>query len=278
MIVRYESDGSIVMITQNDHAQLSGLFAAHWGNKEFEKPRPYGSMVRAAMFHDRGWIRYETGPQLNSETGKTPNYREVPSDRAQLEAFEWAGDWLSDIDAYAGLMIARHRTGLWQRRYGVIIHPPAIQRGRLPGDIEAFIARSEAKQKSAAANLDQLELTVNYHLLQVWDMMSLYICSNELLKPDRIEPVPVSYTVQQGIAMTLTPLEMQTIGLDPYPFDQPYLTTNVIFRRLTETRFEDSAELQSTYFKTAPQITSFQLVPYAAGRQGPPKSLHLAFG
>ena len=28
MIVRYESDGSIVMITQNDHAQLSGLFAA----------------------------------------------------------------------------------------------------------------------------------------------------------------------------------------------------------------------------------------------------------
>lgn len=261
MIVRYESDGSIVMITQNDHAQLSGLFAAHWGNKEFEKPRPYGSMVRAAMFHDRGWIRYETGPQLNSETGKTPNYREVPSDRAQLEAFEWAGDWLSDIDAYAGLMIARHRTGLWQRRYGVITHPPAIQRGRLPGDIEAFIARSEARQKSAAAKLDPLELTVNYNLLQVWDMMSLYICSNEMLKPDRIEPVPVSYAARQGIAMTLTPLETQTIGLDPYPLDQPYLTTNVIFRRLTKTKFEDSAELQSAYFKTAPQITSFQLMP-----------------
>ena len=266
MIVRYESDGSIVMITQNDHAQLSGLFAAHWGNKEFEKPRPYGSMVRAAMFHDRGWIRYETGPQLNSETGKTPNYREVPNDRAQLEAFEWAGDWLSDIDAYAGLMIARHRTGLWQGRYGVITHPPAIQRGRLPGDIEAFIARSEAKQKSTAEKLDSKELAVNYNLLQVWDMMSLYICSNEMPKPDRIEPVPVSYTVQQGIAMTLAPLETQTIGLDPYPFDQPYLTTNVIFRRLTESRFEDSAELQSAYFKTAPQITSFRLVPYAAGR------------
>ena len=52
MIVRYESDGSIVMITQNDHAQLSGLFAAHWGNEKFEKPRPYPSLVRAAMFHD----------------------------------------------------------------------------------------------------------------------------------------------------------------------------------------------------------------------------------
>ena len=124
MIVRYESDGSIVMITQNDHAQLSGLFAAHWGNDAFEKPHPYESAVRAAMFHDRGWICYETGPRLNKDTGKTPNYREVPNDAQQLEAFEWAGDWLSSIDAYAGLLISKHRTGLWQSRYGVMRQPP----------------------------------------------------------------------------------------------------------------------------------------------------------
>jgi hypothetical protein len=41
---------------------------------------------RAAMFHDRGWIRYEAGPQLNPETDKTPNYRDVPNDKSQLEA------------------------------------------------------------------------------------------------------------------------------------------------------------------------------------------------
>jgi hypothetical protein len=261
MIVRYESDGSIVMITQNDHAQLSGLFAAHWGNEKFEKPRPYGSLVRAAMFHDRGWIRYETGPQLDPESGKTPNYREVPTDRAQLEAFEWAGEWLSAIDAYAGLMIAKHRTGLWQGRYGVIKHPSAIRRGRLPPDIETFIARSEAKQKYAAEKLNPDELAINYNLLQVWDMLSLYICSTELHKPDRIEPVPVSYSGQEGIALTLVPLEMQTIALNPYPFDHPSLTANVIFRRLAQTKFKDSDELQSAYFKTAPQIASFRLLP-----------------
>lgn len=261
MIVRYESDGTIVMITQNDHAQLSGLFAAHWGNAQFEKPRPYGSLVRAAMFHDRGWIRYETSPQLNPETGKTPNYREVPNDRAQLEAFEWAGDWLAAIDAYAGLMIAKHRTGLWQGRYGVIKHPPAIQRGTLAPEIQAFIARSEAKQKAAAAKLDAEELAVNYNLLQVWDMLSLYICSSEVLKPDRIEPAPCAYSERAGASLSLAPVEKQTIAIDPYPFDQPTLTTNLIFRRLTQTKFQDSAELQSVYFSTAPQITSFRLVP-----------------
>ena len=261
MIVRYESDGSIVMITQNDHAQLSGLFAAHWGNDAFERPRPYASLVRAAMFHDRGWIRYETGPQLNPQTGKTPSYREVPNDRTQLEAFEWAGDWLSAIDPYAGLMITKHRSGLWQGRYGVITHPPAIQRGTLPPEIQAFIARSEAKQKVAAEKLDAKEIAINYNLLQVWDMMSLYICSTEALAPDRIEPVPIAYSGAAGVAMTLTPLQSNTIALDPYPFDQPSLTTNVIFRRLARNKFKDSAELQTAYFKTAPQVASFELVP-----------------
>jgi hypothetical protein len=262
MIVRYESNGSLVMITQNDHAQLSGLFAAHWGNREFEKPRPYLSLVRAAMFHDRGWIRYETGPQLDPQTGRTPSFRDVPNDRPQLEAFEWAGDWLSAIDPYAGLMISRHRTGLYQGRYGVMTHPPAIQRGKLPPEIEALIARSEAKQKVAAEKVDASELASNYNLLQVWDMLSLYICTSEVLKPDRIEPVPLAYSGAR-VAMQMRPFERDTIALDPYPFDQASLVTNVILRRLTRTSFKDSADLQMEYFKTAPQTMSFRLIPGA---------------
>jgi hypothetical protein len=31
----HESDSTIVMITQNDHALICGLSAAHWGNKDF---------------------------------------------------------------------------------------------------------------------------------------------------------------------------------------------------------------------------------------------------
>jgi hypothetical protein len=261
MIVRYESNGTIVMITQNDHAQLSGLFAAHWGNAQFEKPRPYVSLVRAAMFHDRGWIRYEVSPQLNAETGQTPNYREVPNTKTQLDAFEWAGDWLSESDPYAGLMITKHRSGLWQGRYGVITQPPARERGTLPPVIKEFIARSEAKQKIAAQSFDAAELAVNYNLLQVWDLISLYICSTEVLKPDRIAPVPLGYSGRTGVTMTLDPVAPQTIALDPYPFDGLSLTTNVIHRRLTHTKFKDEAELQASYFKTAPQIVSFTLVP-----------------
>jgi hypothetical protein len=260
MIVRYEADGTIVMITQSDHALASGLFAAHWGNDKFEKPRPYGSLVRAAMFHDRGWIRYETIPMLDTE-GKTPSYRQVPNSPEQLKAFEWAGDWLGEIDPYAGLMVAKHRTGLWQGRYGVITNPPAIQRGELPPHIKAFIARNEDKQKPTASQFDAKELALNYNLLQVWDMISLYICQNETLTPDVIDPVPVGYAGNPGIAMSLTPLGSNRIALDPYPFDEPSLTTNIVHRRLTQNKFKDEAELQAVYFRTTPQTMAFTFVP-----------------
>jgi len=62
----------------------------------------------------------------------------------------------------AGLMIAKHRTGLWQGRYGVITHPPAIQRGTLPPPIQEFIGRSEGKQKVAGAALDARELAMRH--------------------------------------------------------------------------------------------------------------------
>ena len=118
MIVRYR----VQWLHRHDHskrsAQVSGLFATHWGNQNFQKPRPYKSLVRAAMFHDRGWIRYETGPQLDPQTGKTPNYRQVPNDQAQLDAFEWAGDWLSAIDPYA-MLGAAENTGLALRTVSI---------------------------------------------------------------------------------------------------------------------------------------------------------------
>ncbi|HVG50538.1 MAG TPA: DUF3891 family protein, partial [Xanthobacteraceae bacterium] len=64
MIVQERADGSVILINQTDHAKISGLFAAHWGNSQFARPKPYESTVRAAMFHDVGWYKYETGPRL----------------------------------------------------------------------------------------------------------------------------------------------------------------------------------------------------------------------
>lgn len=263
MIVRNQSDGSAIMITQNDHAKLAGLFAAHWGNREFERPRPYVSMMRAAQYHDSGWLRYETDPYLDPATGKSPSYQQVPNDATQLAAYQAAIDMLTDVDRYSGLMISKHRTGLWQSRYGAITQPPAGPPRQLSDDIRNFIAKNEARQQMIASGLDRDEIAVNYNLLQVWDLLSLYICSHDKHPNHAIAPAPTAYAVAGGASLTLTPTSPTTIVVHPFPFDQAPLEIAVVYRHVPHSALRDADAFKAAYFGARPQSAVFTFVASA---------------
>ena len=264
MIVRNQSDGSVVMITQNDHAKLAGLFAAHWGNARFAKPQPFTSAVRAAQYHDTGWFRYETDPSFDPATGTTPTYQQVPNDAAQLAAYQWAVDMLAGVDPYTGILVSKHRTGLWQSRYNVMTSPPPGPPRTHNPDVKAFIERNETWQTGAASGIDRQELAINYNLLQVWDLMSLYICSNEHLKECTIEPVPTTYfDGGKGVTMKLVPSSQGRIAASPYPFDGPSLEVSVVFRQLRRDELRDRDSFQAAYFAARPQVANFTFVDAA---------------
>jgi hypothetical protein len=260
MIVREEPDGALLLINQTEHAKISGLFAAHWGNSEFARPHPYEPVVRAAIFHDAGWYRYETSPRYDAATGKTPNFMQVPLDRAQLDAFQWAIDWLTGIDGYAGLLINKHRTGLWRGRYGAIKHPPHLTPPSLGPMVEAFIAENEERQKAQERTKDATELWVNYQLLQFWDLLSLYFCVRQPYQ-QFVEPVPTRYGAGEGVRLDLTPLGDGRVAIDPYPFDLPSLPISIPYRRLPTATFADEAAFRAAYFQALPQLMRFELVP-----------------
>ena len=98
MIVRRQPNNELVLIGQTDHSRLVGQLAAHWGNENFETPDPYASIVRAATFHDYGWLRYETGPLINPDTGEPYQFLQLPLGSTQLESYQWSLDWLAGID------------------------------------------------------------------------------------------------------------------------------------------------------------------------------------
>jgi hypothetical protein len=264
MIVRHQSDGSLVMIAQNDHGTISGLCAAHWGNARFEKPRPYESCVRAAYWHDLVWLKEETNPRFDSKTGHTPNFLDVPNE-TQLDAYKWANEWVANVDRYAGLLVNKHRTGIWRSRYGMMKNPSYAPL-KLAPEIEAFVAASHAEQNAitAAAGFDQRELTINYNLLQIWDLLSLFICTKEHIKENTLEPVPTTYSKEGGICMRLTPITQTRISIDPYPFDQPTLEMKVIYRKLPKQRYDDAHAFQTAFMKTEPQVATFTYVNAAA--------------
>ncbi|MCC6891029.1 MAG: DUF3891 family protein [Hyphomicrobiales bacterium] len=263
MIVRHRPDGSAVMITQNDHAKLAGLFAAHWGNAQFARPHPRNSMLRAAQYHDGGWLRYETDPLLDPVTRRSPTYHQVPNDAPQLAAYQWAIDMLTDVDSYSGLIISRHRTGLWKSRYGAIMEPAPGPPRSLGDEIRSFIARNEERQQAIAAGFDSAEIAVNYNLLQVWDLMSLYVCSNDTLWEHVIAPVPTTYRGNTGIALRLTPVAAATpatIVVDPFPFDRAPLEAAVVYRHLPPSALSDDDAFKAAYFGAPPEIAHFNFV------------------
>ena len=55
-------DTRIILALQIDHSRVAGHFAAHWGNQEFDRPKPYSSVVLAAHEHDIGWWEWEMKP------------------------------------------------------------------------------------------------------------------------------------------------------------------------------------------------------------------------
>ena len=168
---------------------------------------------------------------------------------------------LTETDSYTGLMVSKHRTGLWQSRYGVITQPPARPPRTLSTDIEDFIARNEARQHVITAGLDRHEIAVNYNLLQIWDLLSLYICSNEQLKEHTIDPVPMSYAKDHtGVAMRLTPGVPTLIEIDPYPFDRPALEVGVVYRRLDQSDLHDADQFKAAYFGARPDVATFTFV------------------
>lgn len=261
MIVRNQSDGSVVMITQNDHAKLAGLFAAHWGNATFERPHPYASMMRAAQYHDGGWLRYETNPYLDTATGKSPSFQQIPNDAAQLAAYQWNIDMLTEVDSYTGLMVSKHRTGLWQSRYGAIKQPPAGPPRKLTNEIEDFITRNETRQHVITAGHDRHEVAANYNLLQVWDLLSLYICMHDQHQDHVIAPVPTTYAAAVGVPLKLTPTSPSTISVDPFPFDAAPLDVAVVYRKLPASALHDAEIFKAAYFGARPQIATFTFVP-----------------
>ena len=260
MIVRKQPDGQLILIGQTDHSRLAGQLAAHWGNDAFAVPDPYDSMVRAAAFHDYGWLRYETSPLIHPETGEPYAFQTLPFDGgAQLESYQWSLDWMAGIDRYSGLIMNMHRTGLWRQRYGTITYPTGYNPPQVGPEIQEFVARNERWQEGERTSWDLEKLWINYRLMQVWDLLALYFCCHELCE-DYIEPVPVNYSDENGVRLTMKPAGPARAAFDPYPFSKRPCHVQLAWKRLPKTSFESLEAFRRDYFQAKHEIVQFELI------------------
>jgi hypothetical protein len=262
MIIRTDPSGGLLLIGQTDHSRFVGQLAAHWGNGDFEPPKPFDAVVRAAAFHDFGWLRYETSPLIRPETGEPYPFLQVPMTAQQLGSYQWALDWMADIDPYSGLIVSMHRTGLWKARYGTIKHPAwRYNLTALSPEVQAFVDRNEAWQERQRASLDAKSVWTNYRLMQVWDLLGLYFCCQEPYE-DFVEPVPVGYggADDEGVRMSMTPVGPRRVAFDPYPFDSRPCRAQLAFRRVARSTFDDLESFRRAWFQADAGVIDFELV------------------
>jgi hypothetical protein len=261
VIIREAANGETIVIGQTDHSRLVGQLAAHWGNAEVARPDPWESVVRAAIYHDYGWITYETNPLVNEETGAPYRFLELPLKERQLESYQWCIDWMAGTDLYSALIISRHRTGLWKGRYGLIRHPQGrYDLHKLDARILQLIDRNEAWQQRTLAEVDEsarARFQINYVMMQVWDLLGLYFCCQEPCE-DHIDPVPTGFG-GEGRAMSMKPLGKRKVRFDPYPFDEPSLRVQLSCKRLPSRRYANAAEFRRAWFQAPNDLIEYEL-------------------
>ncbi len=260
MFVRKQTNGELILIGQTDHSRFVGKLAAHWGNSDFAAPQPYESVVRGAVYHDYGWLRYETNPLIDPESGEPYEFRKTPFNPAQLESYQWCIDWLSAIDGYSGLLAGMHRMGLWRGRYGKINHPGMKYNPQgIRPEIQELLDRNEPRQEKERASGNQDEIWTNYHLLQVWDLLGLYFCCQEPYD-DYIDPVPLGYSNGKTLRLNMKPVGEGQVAFDPYPFNARPLRVSLSCKLLPQSSFKSVESFQQEYFQARPHALEYELV------------------
>lgn len=271
MVIRELKDGRCYVSLQEDHAELSAQFAAHWGNARFSRLRPYQIMVFATTYHDSGYREWEGTPPMNVEKGRPYAHREdIPSfEQVELDAYAKNVDWLSSRDPYAGLLVSMHRTGLWHNRYNIFTEPAGRLRERsqaVQNAKKVLEAKQEETKKALAAKHPgfESELAYNYMALQIFDLLSLYFCcdgytSEDQFKEYAIAPVRVSYDSDETVRLTLRPNGAGSVIMDPYPFDMSPLRFSARTRIVAPPAEKSEAACVEAYHKADRRMITFEV-------------------
>jgi hypothetical protein len=248
MIFQRRGSG-LLAVTQPDHGRLAGLVAEAWGGAAW-RPEPWGPVEQSAHHHDDGWAAWEEAPTLHPD-GRPVDFLTLGAPE-RVDIYRRSVDMAAEAGLYGGMLTSLHVTGLFLGRY-TPGHGRAIdQLG--PDDralVASFIAEQEAWRQQVATRLDASNLWSQYHVLQVFDMLSLTLCMRpgEELEGLSFDHVPFR-AGEDSIAMKVRRVGDRLV-LSPWPLGTDEATVGVDARVLPATRFPDVGAYRQA-LRTAP--------------------------
>lgn len=244
MLVRSMPNGQVLCVNQTSHGLMAAEFCRHWGNVEFERPKPYHLVMDAIAQHDNGWYEWESAPKLG--VGGAPlAFIPGPIYHEKIAIWQLGIDRAAAQHPYMGMMVSRHAALLY-----------TADINRLEGDerraTEEFIARQEVwieEMRQWFANDETLRhaatepvLMAHTRLLQFGDSSSLQV-SMPWSKERIFVHCPVDF-VGNYTSITMR-WEGNEITYDPWPFDVEHFTVTVHGKLLDQATFPDDQAYQA---------------------------------
>lgn len=256
------------LITQDDHARLSGELAARVGNQLFDKPEARESFIRGVTMHDCGWPLHDDEPTLNKAAQPMDVFETTPE--IGLKVWAASAERAVEADERAGLLVSLHSLALSvQATSGATIGAALKQRSfDLTNPTHRFevnkfqhrqveLQESLRKRLGLAADLPlrqglavdselpaEQEIVFQFRLLQAMDTLSLAICCT---KPPvgQIRPVLAR---PGGRALSLrVRRDDEVVLVSPWPFDVEEIRVEVPYRRMEARRFESVGAFRAAY-------------------------------
>ncbi len=260
-MIRRRIGDRFFLISQHEHALLSGRLASHFGNAFFDRPVPMAQTIEAVSMHDCGWREHDNRPTL-SACGHPYDVFETPLETA-LDAWSRAGPMLEGATPYARLLVSLHVMGLSgfaaqvsrSRRADFQInrfqHGEAERQELLRRQLNM---RLDVPLKLGLAVLpgiaEEEQLRRNHMILQAMDRLSLVICCHQT-PFTQIEGI-VPREGARPLTLRFHRVEEWAVKVEPWPFDRPEIRESVRGRSI-EAREYQAREFQETFCSSVEQ-------------------------
>lgn len=268
MIIRDEGD-TRHLIMQTDHAALCGEFAKAWGAPGFSPLVPLASMAKACAEHDNGWYEWEQAPTLNERTGLPVAFYEIGVDD-HCALYQRGIHRTHRDDAYAGLLVSRHLSRLYDLKNAHYSGRPVEQRNESEHEkVVRYLDELAEQQRTMLADLREADpdaphltdaaVLANSNMLWFYDALSLFMCMRPLREYD-FENVPTD-DAGAVTSVRFAPVDARTATLDPYPFTTtPSLACPMPARILDpKATYDDEKAMQRAIAEAPPTTIEFVL-------------------
>ena len=256
MIVIEESDGSLLLVRQPDHAIACARIARAWHRPKMLAGEMWSRLIAAVRRHDDGWIVAEKRLMLD-EASRPFDFKSIPT---ATHAAVWRRSVdLGEGDPYVALLIAQHARWLYttfakgkidQQRIAQELCTDLVM--RIDGLLEQLSAGSPREQ----AAVEPHALEASRALLSFFDALSLVLIGS-------LPPISKSESVAYADQNTSLTIELRngTVHVHPWPFEADQWRLETTAMRLTQSAFADSEDLARHIAVNAPTQLAWTLQP-----------------